>query len=108
MESFSLSGASGWQTLASLLILDTTFKNLFLWSMLSIKDTHATQTMIIKALPGSTAPSTDSGINLASGASFTWDAGNQGIIDGQSIWIKCSGNATTFDVSFIRKVGIGG
>lgn len=106
MESFSLSGASGWQTLSSLLEADATFKGIYMWTMLSIKDTHASQTMIIKALPGSTAPSTDSGINLTTGVGFAWDAGNQGAIDGKSIWIKCSGNATTFDVSFIRKTGV--
>lgn len=106
MESFSLSGASGWQTLSSLLAADATFKGLYLWSMLSIKNTHASQTMIVKSLPGATAPSSDSGINLAAGIGFAWDAGNQGIIDGKAIWIKCSGNATTFDVSFIRKTGV--
>jgi len=106
MESFSLSGASGWQTLSSLLTADATFKGLYLWSMMSIKDTHASQTLIVKALPGATAPSTDSGINLSAGSAFTWDAGNQGIIDGKSIWIKCSGADTTFDITFIRKTGV--
>lgn len=106
MESFSLSGASGWQLLSTLLDADITFKGLYLWSVLSIKNTHASQTMIIKSLPGSTAPASDSGINLAAGASFTWDAGNQGIIDGKAVWIKCSGGTHTFDVTFIRKAGM--
>lgn len=105
MEAFSLTGASGWQTLQSLLGADATFTGKYMWTMLSIRDTHATQTMIIKPLPGSTQPSSDSGVNLAAGASFTWDAGNQGFIDGKIIWIKCSGNSTTFDITFIKKAG---
>lgn len=106
MESFTLTGANGWQTLSSLLLADNTFSGKFLWTMLSIRDTHATQTMIIKNLPGTTAPVVDSGINLGAGTAFTWDAGNQGFIDGRAIWVKCSGAGTTFDITFIRKSGI--
>lgn len=106
MESFSLSGASGWQTLSSLLEADATFTRRYTWTMLSIKNTHASQTMIIKSLPGTTAPVADSGINLAAGVGFAWDGGTQGIIDGKAIWVKCSGAATTFDVTFIGKAGI--
>jgi hypothetical protein len=106
MESFTLTAASGWQTLQSLLSADVTFTAKYLWCMLSIKNTHASQTMIIKNLPGATAPVSDSGINLAAGASFAWDGGNQGIIDGKSIWIKASGAGTTFDITFLRKSGI--
>lgn len=106
MEAFSLSGASGWQTLSSLLVADSTFMLKYMWSMLSIKNTHASQTMIIKSLPGATAPSTNSGVNLAAGESFAWDAGNQGSIDGKAVWIKCSGGTHTFDVTFIKKTGV--
>lgn len=106
MESFSLTAANGWQTLSSLLAADTTFSGKYLWCMLSIRDTHATQALIVKNLPGTTAPVADSGINLAAGVAFTWDAGNQGIIDGKAIWIKASGAGTTFDITFIKKAGI--
>jgi hypothetical protein len=105
MESFSLSGANGWQLLSTLLAADATFSGLYKWTMMSIKNTHAAQTMIVKTRAGATAPSTDSGINLGAGIGFAWDAGNQGIIDGKAIWIKCSGAATTFDITFIRKTG---
>lgn len=103
METFSLNGASGWQTLSSLLELDATFKGKYLWSQLAIVDTHGSQTMIVKSLSGETAPSSDSGINLEPGASFTWNCGSHGFIDGKAVWIKCSGADTTFDVTFIRK-----
>lgn len=106
MECFTLTGASGWQTLYSLLEANATFKGKYKWTMLSIKNTHATNTMIIKSLPGATAPAADEGLNLGAGEGFAWDAGNQGIIDGRAIWVKCSGASTTFDVSFIRKAGI--
>jgi len=106
VENFTLTGASGWQLLSTLLVADATFKGIYMWSMMSIKNTHTTQTMIVKALPGTTAPSVDSGTNLAAGISFTWDCGNQGSIDGKSIWIKCSGASTTFDLTFLRKLGV--
>jgi len=106
MEAFTLSAASGWQLLSTLLGADATFSGKYLWTMLSIKNTHASQTMIVKTLPGATAPAADSGINLAAAASFTWDGGTQGIIDGRAIWIKASGAATTFDITFMRKAGI--
>lgn len=106
MESFTITGASGWQTLASLLTADATFRGYYLWTMFSIKDTHASNTIIVKSLPGTTAPSSDSGINLGPGASFTWDATSSGIIVGRDIWIKCSANSTTMDVSFINKTGV--
>lgn len=106
MESFSLSGALGWQLLSTLLGADATFSGNYLWTWLYIKDTHASQTMIVKTKAGSVAPSTDSGVNLAAAGSITWNPGNQGIIDGKSIWVKCSGAATTFDISFVRKAGV--
>lgn len=106
MESFTVTGASGWQSLSSLLVLDATFKGLYLWSMLSIKDTHASNTIIVKAQTSAPAGGDASGINLGAGAAFAWDAGNQGVIDGKTIYIKCSGNGTTIDVSFIRKMGV--
>lgn len=106
MESFSLVGANGWQTLRSLLTADATFSGKFIWTMFSIRNTDGTNSIIVKTLPGSTSPSTDSGINLAPEVGFTWDAGNQGIIDGAAIWIKCSGADTNFDVSIIRKTGV--
>lgn len=102
---------TGWTKLSVPLLLDATFQGKFLWASILIRNTSA-NTMIIKSKTGATAPSTDSGINLtastgiASGVSI--DAGNQGIIDGNIIWIKCSGNATTFDITFVRKIGIGG
>ena len=106
MESFSLSGAAGWQLLSTLLAaaLDAaTFSGKFSWTMLSIKNTHASQTMIVKSKPGTAPPTVDSGINLAGGVGFAWDTNGQTAIDGKAIWIKCSGAATTFDVTFIRK-----
>lgn len=106
MECFTLTGANGWQTLSSLLDADATFTGKYNWSMLAIKNTHASNTMIIKSLPGTTAPVADSGINLAATESFAWDAGNQGIIDGKAIWIKCSAGSTTFDITFIKKTGV--
>ena len=106
MESFSLTGANGWQTLSSLLSADLTFKGRYLWTQLAIQNTHASQTMIIKSLPGSTAPASDSGINLGPGDGFNWQAGAQGVIDGRAVWIKCSAGSTTFDVTFIRKEGV--
>ena len=109
MENFTLTGALGWQTLSSLLdaLLPThMFSGKYLWTMLSIKNTHASQTMIIKNAPGAVAPPVSSGTNLIAGGSFTWDAGNQGIIDGKAIWVSCSGAGTTFDITFIRKTGV--
>lgn len=106
MESFSLSCASGWNKLSTLLAADATFKGLYLWTMFSIKDTHASQTIIVKSQTSTPAGGDASGVNLAAGTSFTWDAGNQGIIDGNAIWVKASGAATTIDVSFIRKTGV--
>lgn len=106
MESFTLTGASGWQLLSALLSADVTFTGKFLWTWLYIKDTHASQTMIIKTLPGSTAPSTSSGITLPAAGSIIIAPGNQGIIDGRAIWINCSGASTTFDVAFVKKAGI--
>lgn len=106
MENFSLSASSGWQLLSTLLAADTTFSGKYLWSWFYIKDTHATQTVIVKTLPGTTAPSADSGINLAAaGGNITINPGH-GLIDGKSIWIKASGNATTIDVSFVRTAGL--
>lgn len=102
MESFTLSGASGWQRLATLLAADATFSGHYIWSWLYIKDTHASQTMIIKNLAGTTAPSSDSGISLAAGGTITIAPGTAGFIQGNQLWVKCSGSATTFDVAFVN------
>lgn len=102
METFSLSGSSGWQLLSTLLGADATFSGKYLWSSFYIKNTHGSATMIVKVLPGSTAPSSDSGINLAAAGSFTFEPSGHSPIDGKSIWVKCSGAATTFDIAFSR------
>lgn len=109
MENFSLSGASGWQTLSSLLIA-AGYKGTMLWSVLIFRNTSA-NTIILKEWRGvETGPSTDSGINLTAtgGAAdgISIDAGNQGAIDGNKLWIKCSSGPTTFDFTAIRKMGV--
>lgn len=108
METFTVTAASGWQTLSSLLATagysaTPNVANSYLWSWLYVKDTHATQTVIVKVLPGATAPAADSGINLAAaGGNITLNPGH-GFVDGKAIWIKASGNSTTIDVAFFRK-----
>ena len=106
MEAFSLQGDTGWQTLSSLLDADVTFSGRYLWGWLTIINQDGSNTMIVKSLPGTTAPSADSGINLGPGDAFTWSPGNQGIIDGRAIWVKCSANPTDLDVTFVHKSGI--
>jgi hypothetical protein len=102
MESFTLSGASGWQLLSTLLSADVTFEGKYLWSWLYIRNTHASQTVIVKGFSSTSAPSTDSGITLpVAGGNMTWSP-LRGNIDGRAIWVKCSGAATTFDISFMR------
>jgi hypothetical protein len=111
MENFSLTGASGWQTLASLLVADPTFKAIYIWSGLIIRNTHAANTMIIKVQTSTPAGGDASGVNLtAVGGTYpvlSLMCGSQGTIDGKNVWIKCSGASTTFDVTIIRKPGIG-
>ena len=110
MESFTITAASGWQTLSSLITAadatDATFSSRFLWSWFYIKNTHATQTVIVKSRRGTTAPTVDSGINLAAaGGNITINPGH-GLIDGKSIWIKASGNSTTIDIAFVGTAGL--
>lgn len=104
MESFTLVGIAGWQLLSTLLQADATFKGKYLWSQLSIINRDGADSLIIKALPGTTAPITDSGITLSStGDAFNWStSGRGGPIDGKSIWIKCSGASTDFEITFVR------
>jgi len=102
MESFTLSGASGWQLLSALLAADVTFEGKYMWSWMYIRNTHAAQTMIVKGWSSATAPSADSGISLpAAGGNMTWNP-SRGLIDGKAIWVKCSGATTTFDIAFMR------
>lgn len=109
MENFTLTGANGWQKLSTLLGADATFSGKYLWAVFIIRNTSA-NTMIIKSLPGSTAPAADSGINLTavSGTApgIGIDAGENRAIDGQAIWIKCSAGSTTFDLTFIKQTGV--
>jgi len=110
MESFSLSGAAGWQLLSTLLAaaLDAaTFSGKFSWTMLSIKNTHATGIIIAKTLPGPNAPTVipENGTHLGPGVGFAWDAGNQGIIDGSALWLHSSVGPGAIDITFIRKTG---
>lgn len=101
METFSLTLASGWQRLKTLLETDATFKGKFIWQMCAIRNTHSTATMIIKSLPGTTAPSVDSGWNLPSaGGNFTWSV-SDGLINGEDIWIKASA-AGSCDITIIK------
>jgi hypothetical protein len=105
MEQFTVTAANGWQTLSSLLELDATFKNKYIWSWLYIRNTSA-NTVIIKSLPGATAPSVDSGTNLTASAGIRPDVTInpvEGFIDGRAIWIKASAGTTTIDVTFVRK-----
>jgi hypothetical protein len=105
MEQFSITATSGWQTLSSLLDADATFKGKYLWSWLYIRNTSA-NTVIIKSLPGSTAPAADSGTNLTASAGIRPDVTinpSEGFIDGKAIWIKASAITTTIDVTFVRK-----
>ena len=106
MENYSLTAASGWQTLASLLIADATFKGKYNWVLFKIRNTSA-NTMIVKTLPGTTAPSSDSGENLTASSGvhpgFTIAASDGSVIDGAAIWLKASAGSTTFDVSFVRE-----
>lgn len=109
MEFFSLSGASGWNRLSTLLAADPTFSGIYMWTVLIFHNTHASATMIIKPQTSVPAGGDASGWNLTAiggaSSSVAIDAGNQGFIDGKNIWVKCSGAATTFDVGFVRKSG---
>jgi hypothetical protein len=72
------------------------------WQELTIRNTHAANTIIVKPLNGTTAPAVDSGFNLGVGDSQTWQVGP---INGNNIWIKASGAGTTIDVTFTRHTG---
>lgn len=103
MEAFSLTAAAGWQKLSALLAAHVpAYTGQMQWQELTIRNTHAANTLIVKPLNGSTAPAVDSGFNLGVGDSQTWQVGP---INGENIWIKASGAGTTLDVSFTRYRG---
>ena len=109
MENFSLIPNIGWNPLSALLkgAIAEGFSGKFTWTMLSIKNTHATGIIIAKTLPGPNAPTVipENGTHLGPGVGFAWDAGNQGIIDGSALWLHSSVGPGAIDITFIRKTG---
>jgi len=102
MESFSLTLASGWNKLSTLLVADVTFKGKYLWGWMAIRNTHATAVMVIKG-SATSQPASVSGFTLPVGGSLTWNP-DDGIINGETIWINASA-AGSCDITFTAVTG---
>lgn len=105
METFSLTVGNAWTQLKTLLIAEPDFKGQYLAQDFFIRDTHATQTLIVKTGSSGT-PASAKGVNLTAGPGVFNNVQFLGRINLEQVWVIGSGAGTTFDVAFARDQGI--
>lgn len=108
METHSIALAgTGWENLYTLLVAAGYSKTRATFSSLTIRNTHATTDLIVRAgTLSAPAGGSNSGVNLyaATKDSFRESVEDAGVtIDSKQVWIK-AGAAGTADVSFVIKV----